>query len=60
MEYIKVECIEYINIATQEDQTCMAQLETRHIENKKIREVLLRDTVSTTWVLDNVALKYII
>lgn len=29
----------------------------RHVEKKKIRELILRDTISTTWGLDNVAIK---
>lgn len=35
----------------------MGQLEISHVENKKIREFMLRGTISTTWGLGNVAIK---
>lgn len=34
----------------------MSPLETRHVENKKMREFILRNTISATQGLDNVAI----
>lgn len=51
---------EYINTVIQEGQISMGQLEIRHIENRKVREFMLRDTIQTTWSLDNAVIKCIL